>query len=344
LDLRVADVSIGWSWTAFAIIYFTKLEIFVVPIWHCIQIINRPILQIWWRFLSEPQCNAIGRFCQVADRAFQLTFRVRLQLLCVTSGNICTFFQLHFSPPIQSTPPSTYAIMATVNDAASAEMSSSRFQPRPHGLRTANLPDLASPDAKPTDAHAISLSWITAFNEKLKTFNRGLGSFAESPIFWDHFLAEFYWRDMLCLTWDFHTLHNQRGLANLFGKFKNRCRIQSLGLDETSALRSPTAESNEEGQVVTVQAFLYITTDVGSGTGIVKLKPIDGTWRAFTLFTCLTELRGHEELVGKGRPHGGDYSIKRNWYDCRLYEEAFEVESPAVLILGMFTPSRLGVD
>jgi hypothetical protein len=129
-------------------------------------------------------------------------------------------------------------------------------------------------------------------------------------------------------------------MAALFAEFKGGCRIESLELDETSALRSPTPEQNKEGQLVTVQAFLSITTDVGSGTGIVKLKPVHRTWKAFTLFTCLEELRGHEEQVGKKRPHGAQYPIHKTWLDCRQFEEKFEDgEQPDVLIVGMFTSS-----
>ena len=67
----------------------------------------------------------------------------------------------------------------------------------------------------------------------------------------------------------------------------------------------------------TVQAFLKVETDVGSGEGIVRLVQEGGNWKVFTLFTFLKELRGHEESVGKRRPHGvehGEHASQKNWY------------------------------
>lgn len=214
---------------------------------------------------------------------------------------------------------------------------SDRREPGSFPLATATLPDMFPSDAKPTDAHAIALSWVASFNTQM----RNLDQDSASRVFSNLFLEESYWRDMLCLSWDFHTLHGPHKMAALFANFKGGCRIASLELDETSALRSPKPMRNTEGQAFAVQAFLSITTDVGSGTGIVKLLPIDGTWKAFTLFTCLEELRGHEELVGKRRPHGAQYPIHKTWLDCRQFEEKFEDgEQPEVLIVGMFPSSN----
>ncbi len=47
-------------------------------------------------------------------------------------------------------------------------------------------------------------------------------------------------------------------------------------------------------------SFLTIETDMGRGTGLVGLlhDPEDGgKWKAFTLFTAMHELKGHEETV-----------------------------------------------
>lgn len=116
-------------------------------------------------------------------------------------------------------------------------------------------------------------------------------------------------------------------------------RIKSLSLDESSTLRSPTATVfDAEGKVHTVQAFLSVQTDVGSGDGIVRLIQEQGKWKVFTLFTYLKELEGHGERTGRNRPNGvehGEHASQQNWLDRRKAEEKFEGDiEPTVIIMG----------
>ena len=196
-------------------------------------------------------------------------------------------------------------------------------------LAIANLPESSPIDS--IDAHVVASQWVASINKTLNTSDFS----AISSLF----LTESYWRDQLCLSWDFHTLHGPEKIASLLTESKNGSRIKWLDLDTSSALRSPTAKLNDEGKVLEVQAFLTVVTDVGSGAGIVRLVPEKGTWKAFTLFTFLKQLKGHEESVGRKRPLGvehGEHKSQTNWLDRRVSEEAFgEGEEPTVLILGM---------
>ena len=83
-------------------------------------------------------------------------------------------------------------------------------------------------------------------------------------------------------------------------------------------------------------------TDVGSGAGIVRLVQDDGKWKVFTLFTCLMELMGYEEVTGERRPFGvehGERASRENWLDQRNAEKNFEDnQEPTVLILGRACP------
>lgn len=73
---------------------------------------------------------------------------------------------------------------------------------------------------------------------------------------------------------------------------------------------------------------------------MVRLVYDQGTWKAYTLFTYLKELKGHEEGVGKNRPLGvehGEHVSSLNWLDRRKAEQNFDDGlEPTVLILGMF--------
>jgi hypothetical protein len=205
--------------------------------------------------------------------------------------------------------------------------SADRGEPGSSHLHTAILPVTSS--SKPTDVDSIAEGWVDSINKLLKS--PGLAT--------EVFFEDSYWRDQLSLSWDFHTLKGLENIVSLLKQSKNGCRIKSFALDKSSKLRSPTASvMDAEGKVHTVQAFLTVETDVGRGSGIVRLVQHHGSWKVFTLYTFLKELKGHEEVIGKRRPNGvahGEHLSRKNWLDRRKAEENFEDgEEPAVLILG----------
>ncbi|PVH73453.1 FAD/NAD(P)-binding domain-containing protein [Cadophora sp. DSE1049] len=193
-------------------------------------------------------------------------------------------------------------------------------------LTTAKFP--AASDPKVVDVNDIASKWVSAFNESIS--NPSIENLSKL------FLAESYWRDQLCLTWDFHTLSGPTKIHSLLST--NPCRITSLVLDTSSSYRSPKTASLDNGKVQVVQAFLKVETDVGRGEGFVRLVEEAGVWKVFTLFTFLKSLNGFEESVGKKRPNGvkhGEHVSRENWADRRKIEEGFENgEEPIVLILG----------
>lgn len=140
-------------------------------------------------------------------------------------------------------------------------------------------------------APAVAKAWIENFNASIQN-----GNIAEN------FLEESYWRDHLCLSWDFHCLQGSEKIKSFMKK--SGIRIKSLAIDTSSELRSPIASPLDEG-VIPVQTFLTVETDVGYGTGVVRLlQDQAGEWKAFTLYTCLTQLNGHGDLTGPRRPNG----------------------------------------
>jgi hypothetical protein len=246
--------------------------------------------------------------------------------------------------------------------------SAERVEPGSFALHTANLPSLPKPES--IDAKSVATAWVESFNKTIS--NPDLAGISKL------FLAESYWRDHLCLSWDLHckfsifskppcfticdtfgfseyldttrlnSSFNTNSTAGPQGPGKITAllkqagnRVKSLALDESSTLRSPTATVfDAEGKVHTVQAFLGVQTDVGSGDGIVRLVQEQGQWKVFTLFTYLKELKGHEERTGKNRPNGvehGEHASQHNWLDRRKAEESFEGDlEPTVIIMGEF--------
>lgn len=104
-----------------------------------------------------------------------------------------------------------------------------------------------------------------------------------------------------------------------------------------------------------VQTFLTTESDVGHGLGVARLVQQDGKLKAFTLFTSMRELKGHEETTHSRRPEGvshGGQPGRKNWLERRVADENYENSEPTVLILGAgqggLTPAArlkmLGVD
>jgi hypothetical protein len=84
-------------------------------------------------------------------------------------------------------------------------------------------------------------------------------------------------------------------------------------------------------------AFFRFETNLGRGRGIVNLTPADtsGThWKAFTIYTCLQELKGHEERVMNRRPRGVENGETKNWLDKRKEIETMENGEPTVIVIG----------
>ena len=94
------------------------------------------------------------------------------------------------------------------------------------------------------------------------------------------------------------------------------------------------------GNVNGVGSFLSVETDVGRGPGIVRLlQDKDGKWKAFTLFTAMHELKGHEETIrgnrSQGIIHGGN-PRRKNWQKRRIAIENVQGDlEPTVLIFGI---------
>lgn len=154
------------------------------------------------------------------------------------------------------------------------------------------------------------------------------------------FLPGSCWQDQLALSWDYHTFNGPGKIISFLKGSSNGSRIKSLQVDDSSILHSPHVTAVDyHGRVNGVGSFLKIETDVGRGPGIVRLlQDKDGQWKAFTLFTAMHELKGHEETVKHNRPHGvahGGQPGRKNWQERRTAMEKFEDgNEPTVLILG----------
>ncbi len=124
----------------------------------------------------------------------------------------------------------------------------------------------------------------------------------------DLFHDDCYWRDLLAFTWNIATM-------------EGRERLEAM-LEETLEGTAPTGwrlvgEVLETAGVV--EAWLAFETAVATCVGHLRLK--EG--RAWTLFTAIEDLKGHEEPKGPRRPLGSIHEASRSrevWHERRARE------------------------
>lgn len=213
---------------------------------------------------------------------------------------------------------------------------SNRVVPGSHLLATISWPKPS--DTSVSDAGNVAAAWISSFNSLIKGDDVEVSSL---------FRKDCYWRDLLCMTWDFHTHQGPEKIESAVRQNGKECRINHINADTSTDLRKPAIAPVDFGGIVNgVQSFLTVDTDVGKGRGLVRLvqDPEDGgKWKAFTFFTVLQELKGFEEFVDARRPTGmerGTHPGHRNWKERRHAEANFEDGlEPTVLIIGTVTVS-----
>jgi hypothetical protein len=219
------------------------------------------------------------------------------------------------------------ASAATQNMPSHGIHSYQRVEPGSVNIEVEDLSKIQT--VQPKDIDAATEAWASAFNKAIQSSDHaGLT---------DLFLPNAFWRDHLCLTWDFHTM---KGTEKIKEFLKQGCRLKKIEVDRSSDFRKPVVTGFDgKGQVQGVQTFLTTESDVGRGMGVARLVQADGKLKAFTLFTSMRELKGHEEATFGRRPEGVSHGGKpgrKNWQERRIADENYEDSEPTVLILGKF--------
>ena len=188
----------------------------------------------------------------------------------------------------------------------------------------------------PQQCHALASEWINAFNHSLTAA-------PQSPDVAKHlFLADSYWRDALGVTWQLNTMVGGDAIVTALRDKAAPVGLSDVTLDDTA---SPPQWVNRAGTDA-IEAFFRFETKAAIGRGIMRLCPATEPaeagdsgrqWRAWTLFTAIDQLKGHEEKLDRNRPTGSSYSRDfrgPNWLDKRLTAQKYEDHDPAVLVVG----------
>ncbi|KAJ5094311.1 hypothetical protein N7456_010172 [Penicillium angulare] len=149
------------------------------------------------------------------------------------------------------------------------------------------------------------------------------------------FTENSYWRDHLCLSWEFRTLKGSSALSEFAVKSPSSIKLE---VDRTSTLRAPhNGPIDAFGEVNGIEFFVTVTTTFGKGNGIVRLAQQGDEWKIFTVYTSLVEITKHEEATFHQRPAGvqhGAHQGRTNWQDRRNADENLEGKDPTVVIVG----------
>ncbi|MEM1298424.1 MAG: NAD(P)/FAD-dependent oxidoreductase, partial [Pseudomonadota bacterium] len=145
------------------------------------------------------------------------------------------------------------------------------------------------------------------------------------------FCRDSHWRDLLAFTWLLQTLSGHGPVTSaLWDEMQG---IQDLAVAPDRLTPHPTNRANRD----CMEAFLAFESPAGHCTGVLRLVPEDGEWRAWTLMTALDEIHDHPEITGRERPTGNRYARDfrgPNWSDLRAEDMSYTDRDPAVLVVG----------
>jgi len=191
------------------------------------------------------------------------------------------------------------------------------------------------------DAEGVFDSWLVRFGSAIEA---GDSRAASACV-----METGYWKDVLAFTWGFRTYSGRKQIEEALDTQIARVRARNFRVADGRT--APRIVSRSATKVV--EAFFDFETEIGRGTGFVRL-PIDvdegALVKAWVLLTTLHEIRGFEEQVGSRRPTGVEFSTNfagDNWHDLRQKAIRFEDRDPQVVVVGggqagLILAARLG--
>ncbi|KAL5049810.1 hypothetical protein BDW71DRAFT_175525 [Aspergillus fruticulosus] len=180
------------------------------------------------------------------------------------------------------------------------------------------------------EPRSIAQQWITNFEVLLLT-----NDFTKLP---QLFHEDSWWRDLLCLTWDFHTIQSLSGITAFVTKNQPRAQLFGFRLQHEGKCQ-PRLEHPTPG-LTWISTIFFFETATGRGSGVLRLtQDKAGAWKAYAFYTSLQELKGMEEPVASRRAYGTTETMpgglaRGTWIERRKRQILFDEEEPAALIVG----------
>jgi cation diffusion facilitator CzcD-associated flavoprotein CzcO len=171
-------------------------------------------------------------------------------------------------------------------------------------------------------------NWLTEFEHALAGSQTGVLRRLFHP--------DSFWRDALALSWNLQTVNGADDILKHLMLLGRSAAPRQFRIDSERAGPRRVRRAGTE----TIEAIFKFETTQGRGSGIVRLigdAGDDNSFKAWTLFTALDELKGFEEPLGSARPRGQSYSRDfrgPNWLDQRKAANAYADRDPTVLVVG----------
>ena len=179
-----------------------------------------------------------------------------------------------------------------------------------------NLGSTVDPDI---DVQAVAKAWFTRFADAMSS--------KDVVGILDLIVDDAFWRDILALTWDFHTYEGKDSVKQFLTDQLPKFDLSAFKLREEFVMLSRTYED-----LVWIMGIFNFDTTVGHATGIFRLVPLpDRSWKAHGVFTNLDDLKGFPEKTGFLRNQEPNHG---KWVEMREREQEFLDEEPGALIIG----------
>ena len=161
-----------------------------------------------------------------------------------------------------------------------------------------------------------------AVEKWIEQFNASFAS-VESVDLASLFQEEFFWRDILCISWSLNTFETHQEVLGALKQNKASFPLKIEGYYDVKRVDG------------VVESFLDITNGIGRGKGYVRLK----RGKAWTLLTTLEELQGYEEKRAERRILGTRHGALKNrqiWHEVKQAEEQAlgDTEQPYCVVVG----------
>ena len=183
-----------------------------------------------------------------------------------------------------------------------------------------NRPKTTIPDPLP-----IVTEWLANANSAFRS--------GESQVVAALFTDTGWWRDRLAFSWDLRAMGGRSAITKYLDSHLAATTLERL----TLSTEHPVSRIEGPGGRTWIEGFFDLETGVARGRGIVRLVDTDDGWKAWTLLTTVTELKGFEESTRHRRPKGVEHGSTRsqvNWYERREQAVEFSTDDPQVVILG----------
>jgi hypothetical protein len=148
-----------------------------------------------------------------------------------------------------------------------------------------------------------------------------------------------WWRDMLSLDWEFHTIKGLSRIQNFVNQHQPEAQLSDLRLQDEGKAQ-PAFDSPIKGLTWLTSMFSFQTRN-GRGSGVFYLTQAEegGDWMAYSIYTCLQGLKDIEEPLGPRRVEGTIHSMPGGfgggtWIERHQKQVEYVHEEPAVLVIG----------